>query len=132
MGRMQDSLTETEAQRKLLKFLEDKTIARAMGSTLGEIAVELADAKLEAKHWKDAFEQVRAEIRCLAGICIAQRGLSERIVITQKELRAIPPNLELFVGTPEPGVRIYELRARSRITDNPNAPAGVPSILLPH
>lgn len=122
MGRMQDSLTETQAQQKLLKLLENKDLARVVGSTLAEIAVELGDAKLEAKHWKDAFEQVRKEIRCLAGIIIAKKGLNERIVVTEAELRAIPPNLELYAGTPEKGVRIYELRPTSRIIDNPHAP----------
>lgn len=112
MGRMQESLTETDAQRKLLKLLENKTLARLLGTTLAEIAVELADSKLAEAHWKTSFGAVRSEIRALAGIILAQRGIGERIVITEKELRAIPDNLELYVGHPEPGVRIYELRPR--------------------
>lgn len=133
MGRMEESLQETDAQRRLLKLLENKDFARGVGSTLAEIAVELADAKLEARHWKEAFGMVRAEIRCLAGICISQRGMDEKLVVTEADLRKIPADLELFVGTPEPGVRIYELRRKSRITDNPKAPAIPPPLLArPH
>jgi hypothetical protein len=126
MGRMQDSLTETQAQRDLLKLLENKTLARAIGTTLAEIAVELADYKLEVKHWKNSFEAVRLEIRTLAGIILAQRGPNARIVVTEKELRAIPHNLELYVGAPEPGVRIYELRPKE---NKPSVVTDVRSIL---
>lgn len=119
MPRFEDAINETDAQKKLLRLLENKELAVLVGTTLAEIAVELADAKVEAGHWKKAFETVRLEIRVLVGVILAQQGHTERIVITEKELRAVPANLELFVGTPEPGVRIYELRTRT---------AGVPAI----
>lgn len=119
MPRFEDAINETDAQKKLLRLLENKELAVLVGTTLAEIAVELADAKVEAGHWKKAFETVRLEIRVLVGVILAQQGHTERIVITEKELRAIPQTLELFVGTPEPGVRIYELRTRT---------AGVPAI----
>lgn len=115
MGRLEDALHETDAQKALLKLLEDKALAKVLGGTLAEIAVELADSKVEARHWKSAFQAVRGEIRALVGIILTQRGAgTERIVVTEKELRAIPAHLELYVGTPEEGVRVYELRPGTR------------------
>lgn len=113
MPRFENAINETDAQKKLMRLLENKDLAVLVGTTLAEIAVELADAKVEAGHWKKAFETVRLEIRTLVGIVLAKQGSGERIVVTEKELRAIPENLELYVGTPEPGVRIYELRTRA-------------------
>jgi hypothetical protein len=80
-----------------------------VGKMLAELTVELMDAKAEAAHWKAAFEVVRAEIKVLAAVAIAQLKAT-KLVITRKELQEIPPNTELFIGKPEPGVRIYELR----------------------
>lgn len=126
MGRMEESLTETQAQQDLLKLLNDKRLARLVGSTLAQVAVELADKKLEAKHWKDAFESTRRELRALTGIILSKQGSEGRIVITEKELRSIPDNLELYIGTPEPGVRIYELRPREA---NSQVPVDARSII---
>jgi hypothetical protein len=98
----------SEAQQKLMAFVNDPAAARALGSTLAEIAVELMDAKLEAKHWKKSFETVKDELKVLASVSVKRKG---RLVITRKELQAVEGQ-ELFVDTPEPGVRIYELRER--------------------
>jgi hypothetical protein len=99
----------SEAQQKLMAFINDPAAARAMGSTLAEIAVELMDAKLEAQHWKKSFETVRDEIKVLASVAIHEG--QQRLVITQAALAKVN-GMELYVDTPEPGVRIYELRSR--------------------
>ena len=104
---MTDQLSQ--AQANLMKLVNNHELAALVGSTLAEIAVELMDAKQEAKHWKQSFETVRDEIKVLAGVAIKQRG--ERLVVTRKELQELEGK-ELHVGTPEPGVRIYELRER--------------------
>jgi hypothetical protein len=103
---MTDQLSD--AQQKLMAFINDPAAARAFGSTLAEIAVELMDAKQEAAHWKKSFKTVSDELKVLASVSIKRKG---RLVITRKELQAVEGQ-ELFVDTPEPGVRIYELRER--------------------
>ena len=100
------------AQQKLQALLRNKDLAKVVGSTFAEVLVESMDAKREAEHWKAAFETVRDEIKQLAAIILRQQHL-ERIVVTRAELQEIPRNLELYCGTPEPGVRIYELRQRA-------------------
>jgi hypothetical protein len=110
---MTESLSQ--AQQSLMKLVNNRKLAQLVGSTLAEIAVELMDAKQEAAHWKAAFEAVRDEIRILAGVAIKQKG-GERLVITKTELERMPTNTELHVGTPEPGVRIYELRQRTQVS----------------
>lgn len=113
----------SEAQQKLMAFINDPAAARALGSTLAEIAVELMDSKREAAHWKNSFTTVSDELKVLAAVSVKRNG---RLVITRKELQAVE-GLELFVDTPETGVRIYELRERS----SPVATA-VSRILAPH
>lgn len=106
---MADKLSS--AQEQLMALINNKAFAQAAGSCLAEIAVELMDSKAEAAHWKQSFETVRDEIKVLAATVIKQRG-AERLVITQAEFAAVPKNTELWLDTPEPGVRIYELRQR--------------------
>jgi hypothetical protein len=103
--------TLSQAQERLMKLVNNTELAQLVGSTLAEIAVELMDAKQEAHHWKQSFETVRDEIKVLAATVIKQRG-TERLVITKAEYAAVPTNTELWLDTPEPGVRIYELRQR--------------------
>jgi hypothetical protein len=102
----------TQAEEDLLKLINNPKWGTAIGQTLAEIAVELLDAKAEAAHWKKSFETVRDEIKVLAAVAIRQNGLG-RLVVTRKELLSVPENTQLYVGTPEPGVRIYELRRKS-------------------
>jgi len=101
----------SEAQQKLMAFINDPSAARAFGSTLAEIAVELMDAKREANHWKSSFHTVKDELKVLAAVSVKRNG---RLMITKKELQEVEGQ-ELYVDTPEPGVRIYELRARPSI-----------------
>ena len=103
--------THTRAQEKLLSLINNKDLAQLIGGTLAEIAVELLDAKEEAAHWKRAFETVRDEIRVLAAVAM-QKSRTSRLVITQRELSRVPANTQLYVGRPEPGVRVYELREK--------------------
>lgn len=118
---MTDQLSD--AQQKLMAFINDPAAARAFGSTLAEIAVELMDAKQEAAHWKKSLKTVSDELKVLASVAVKRKG---RLVITRKELQAVEGQ-ELFVDTPEPGVRIYELRDRgapgaATIIKSPRAP----------
>ena len=87
--------------------LELGALGIEIGRMLAELTAELADAKQEAAHWKQSFEVVRDEIKVLASVAIAKKG--ERLVITKKDFAACL-GLELYVGKPEEGVRIYELR----------------------
>lgn len=102
----------SQAQHKLMAFINDPAAARALGTTLAEIAVELLDAKQEAKHWKQSFETVKDEIKVLASVAIHEN--QHRLVITKASFAKVQ-GLELFVDTPEPGVRIYELRTRPSV-----------------
>jgi len=102
---------QSQAEAKLMRLVNDPKLAALLGSTMAEVAVELADAKAEARHWKASFEAVALEIKILAAVIIAS-GKLPRIVITRADQERIPASKELHVGTPEPGVRIYELRER--------------------
>ena len=113
----------SEAQQKLMAFISDPTAARVFGATLAEIAVELMDAKQEALHWKKSFHTVKDELKVLAAVAVKRKG---RLIITRKELQAVEGQ-ELFVDTPEPGVRIYELR-----TTNTSVTQAVSQILTAH
>lgn len=111
---MKDTLSA--AQENLMKLVNNTELAALVGSTLAEIAVELMDAKQEAQHWKNSFDTVRQEIKILAAVAIKQKG-AQRLVITQAEFAAVPPNTELWLETPEPGVRVYELRPCTKVAD---------------
>jgi hypothetical protein len=119
------------AQQTAIKWLHSQGAAKmgALGHEIGkwaaELVAELADAKREAEHWKAAFETVRDEIKVLAAVAIKQQH-DGRLVITRKELAALEGK-ELHVGTPEPGVRVYEVRERA-----PNIRQDVSRILRPH
>lgn len=122
---MADKLSE--AQQKLMAYINDPVAARVFGATLAEIAVELMDAKAEAAHWKKSLDTVSTEIKVLAAVAMKQRG-ETRLVITRKELAEFnDQDTELHVGTPEPGVRIYELRQKCAAVD-----AAVSKIIRPH
>jgi hypothetical protein len=88
--------------------LPDNALGHQIGRMLAEIAVELQDRIDEAKSWRLRFEALRGEIKTLAAIIMA-RQTDKRIVITRKELDALPEDVEVNVETPEPGVRIYTL-----------------------
>jgi len=102
----------TAAQKQLLELINDPKVGAVIGRTLGEIAVELMDAKVEANHWKKAFETVRAEMKQLAAIVLMDKP-DKRLVVTEGQLRKVPPGLELHFEAPETGVRIYQLRPRA-------------------
>jgi len=108
----------TRAQEQLLKLINDRRLAPLIGSTMAEIAIELGDAKLEAAHWKQAMQFLRAEIKTLASVLMHERG-QRRLVVTERELRALPVDLELHVEVPEPGVRVYELRPKAPAEPEP-------------
>lgn len=101
----------SKAQEKLMTLVNNRELAALVGSTLAEIAVELMDAKQEAAHWKNSFDTVRDEIKILAAVAMHKRG-DQRLVITKAEFAAVPQNTELWLDTPEPGVRVYELREK--------------------
>ena len=121
---MSDKLSQ--AQMNLMKLVNNTELAQLVGSTLAEIAVELMDAKQEAAHWKTSFETVRDEIKILAAVVMHKRG-EQRLVITKAEFAAVPEDTELWLDTPEPGVRVYELRQRRSQVDSE-----VSRILRPH
>lgn len=108
----------SDAQQQAIRFIKNRSaselgaIGTEIGNILAELTVELADAKEEAKHWKRSFETVRDEMKVAIGLAIRKLG-GERLVVTRRELAELAPNTELYVGTPEPGVRIYELRERN-------------------
>jgi hypothetical protein len=77
---------------------------------LMQAAVETMDARAERDRMKLLLEAVRGEIRTLAALQMRQRG-TNRLVLTQKELNELG-EFEVHVETPEPGIRIYELRAK--------------------
>jgi hypothetical protein len=105
----------SEAQQKLMAFINDPAAARALGSTLAEIAVELMDAKQEALHWKKSFETVRDEIKVLASVAIHKGPpASPCLVITKADFAKVE-GLELQVDSSEPGIRVYRLLTPSRV-----------------
>lgn len=105
---------DSPAGKKLMALLNDRKMAEKIGQTIAEVTVELADAYAERDHWRNSFEVVQAELKQLAAIMLIKRP-DKRLVITHRELQEIPRDLELHVGAPEAGVRVYELRLRENM-----------------
>lgn len=80
---------------------------------LQQCAVAVLDATQERDRLKLLLEAVRGELRTLAAISMKQRGTT-RLVLTRKEFAEIG-DVEVVVESPEPGVRIYELRKREEV-----------------
>jgi hypothetical protein len=80
-----------------------------MGRMLAELAVDIQDHIDKAKFYQVRFEALRGEIKCLAAIIMSKQA-EKRIVITRKELDALPDDVEVHIEAPEEGVRIYTLR----------------------
>ena len=114
---------QTDAQNRLMALINNPALGGEIGRVMAEIAIELADAKLEAKHWRNSFTVVQKEIKVLAAVLMHEKG-ERRLVVTLKALQQIPPNLELHVAEPEPGVRIYEMR--ERMPELPGSPFVLP------
>lgn len=74
-----------------------------------QAATQVLDAQQERDRMKLLLEAVRGELRTLALIQMRQRGV-ERLVLTRKEFEDTPDGVEVHIESPEPGVRIYELR----------------------
>lgn len=107
----------SKAQENLMRLVNNTELAALVGSTLAEIAVELMDAKNEAAHWKTSFETVRDEIKILASVAMTKNG-EQRLVITKADFAKVPRGTELWLDTPEPGVRVYELREKRTAVDS--------------
>jgi hypothetical protein len=118
----------TKAHQRLIDLINDRDLGTLLGGTLAEVAVELIDAKAEAAHWKNAFQVCKDELQVLAGVAIRQ-SKQKRLVITRKELQEMLPNTVLYVGRPEPGVRIYELRNKSETGTGDQVNEAVKSII---
>lgn len=109
------------AQRKAIDWLHSHGAAElgALGQEIGkwaaELVAELADAKQEAARYKGAFEVVRDELKVLAAVAIG-RAKDKRVTITKADYQAAV-GFELYVGQPQEGVRIYQLRNDRRPTD---------------
>jgi hypothetical protein len=86
-------------------------LGRELGRMLAEIAVELQDKIDAARFWQVRFEALKGEIKCLAAVIMSKQA-EKRIVITRKELDALPDDIEVHIEAPEEGVRIYTLRKK--------------------
>jgi hypothetical protein len=111
----------SSAQQKTIAFMRSKTIqdlgelGTQVGGLLAELTVELADAKMEAAHWKGAFDTITAEIKALVSVCIKRIGKGTRLVITKQEYAEIAKDgLTLFCDTEDRNVRMYELRRQEK------------------
>lgn len=82
-----------------------------IGKMLAELTVELADAKQERDHWKNAAMTVMDEIKVLVSVCIAKIG-GDRLTVTKQEYHeVVKRNVEVYCSQPD-GMRMYELRER--------------------
>ncbi|HXI41603.1 MAG TPA: hypothetical protein VNH83_16595 [Bryobacteraceae bacterium] len=83
----------------------------AREDALMQAATAVLDAQQERDRLKLLLEAVRGELRTLAAIQMSQRGVS-RLVLTRKEFDAVDEESEVHIESPEPGVRIYEMRRK--------------------
>jgi hypothetical protein len=95
---------------KISEVLGPHIFTVAKEDALMQAAVAVLDAQQEAMRHKFTMEAVRAELRTLAAIMMKQRGVP-RLVITKDEFR-IAQEHEVEASTPEPGIRIYELKRK--------------------
>lgn len=77
-------------------------------------AAMVMDATDQNARLKVALEAVRGELRTLAVLQMRQRGVS-RLVLTKAELDTVPMDTEVHVESPEPGVRIYEIKTKAKV-----------------
>lgn len=110
-----------EMRDKIREIMGPHIFTVTREDALMQAAVEVLDAKAERDRLQLLLEAVRGEMRTLAAIVIGQQG-GLRLVLTRRELEAIPSDAEVHVTTPEPGVRIYELRSKA------GTPAPTPTV----
>lgn len=91
------------------RVLPQGELGKEMGRMLAELAVDIQDYIDKAKFYQVRFEALKGEIKTLAAIVMSKQA-DKRIVITRKEMDAIPEDVEVHVEQPEEGVRIYTLR----------------------
>lgn len=84
---------------------------RTVGEALAVAAVKVLETGEERDHWKNSYNQVVTEINVLAAIVMKQLKVT-RLVITHGEYEQLEKGLELHTGSPEPGVRVYEMRPK--------------------
>jgi hypothetical protein len=103
-------------------------LSQELGTLLAELAVELADAMERANFHEARTAALIDELTQLAAIQAAGKP-DRRLVVTQRELQAIPKHLKLHTSSPGPGVRVYELQERA--PDQDGAPGLGSSLILP-
>lgn len=98
--------------RDFTRVMPEGELGQQMGRMLAELAVDIQDHIDKAKFYQVRFEALKGEIKTLAAIVMSkqQGGLSSKIVITRKEMDAIPEDLEVHIDSPEDGVRVYTMR----------------------
>lgn len=101
-----------EVRDQIASVLGPHIFRVAKEDALAQAAVAVLDAEGERDRMKLLLEAVRGELHALAAIQMRQRGVG-RLVLTRKEFDAIPDGQEVFIEQPEPGVRVYELRAKA-------------------
>lgn len=110
----------SSAQQQAIDWIQAKKAADygalgiEVGKILADLAVELADAKQEAAHWKQSFETVHDELKVMVSVAIHKSGGSRLTVSKNEYLAVVKGNVELYCGAPQDGTRIYELRRRTK------------------
>ena len=81
---------------------------------LTQAAAAVADAQAERDHWRAVAGIAQTEMVMLASVILkSDRG---RIVVKSEDFQAISNRgLELHTSNPDPGVRVYELKAKAKV-----------------
>jgi hypothetical protein len=95
-------------------------------STLNKALAAVEVAQMERDHWRAAAGKLETELRMVLGVWF-KRSKKKRLAITEAEFNSLDRALNLFVGNPEPGVRLYELRKGEKQKLMPESPFILPA-----
>ena len=88
-----------------------------VSNALAQAAAAVADAHAERDHWRAAYGIVQTEMVMLASVILASRGKDGKLTVSAEAFKRLSPNMQLHVGNPEPGVRVYEMRKMAKKSD---------------
>lgn len=95
-------------------------------ATLNKALAAVEVAQMERDHWRMAAGKLETELRMVLGVWF-KRSKKKRIAITEAEFQQLDRALNLFVGNPEPGVRMYEMRKGEKQKLMPESPFILPA-----
>lgn len=103
-----------EKAREILGIGNARATQQDIEIALAKASVAVLDAQEEVVHWRSAFGVVQNEMKFLLATFMRKgcKAGSRKLIVSLADLRDLDASWEVHVGSPEDGVRTYELRRR--------------------